>query len=394
MGQVVSLAGTWMQQVAQAWLVLELTGDPFMLGLVAAAQYLPVTLLGLFGGLIADQLPKRRTLIVTQVVPMTLALTLFALTATGLVEVWHILVLALLLGTSTAVEMPTRQSFVVELVGRENILNAVGLNAALFNSARVVGPAVAGLTIGAFDVSVAFLVNGLSFLAMIAALVLMREDELRSAPRSPRPHGAREVAETLSEGLRFVRRTPLVLLAVVVVGLVATFGMNLTVLVPALAREVLRTDAAGFGFLMSASGIGSIIAALTVAFARRSRPSLITWGAALLGLSSLVLAFSGVFALSLVALFAIGAGGIGMTATANTVIQMSVPDELRGRVMSVYTTIFAGSVPVGGLLAGFIASSLGVPVALGFGGAVSLVVALAAMAWWSRATGRRGLAPA
>ena len=274
-GHLISLIGMWMQQVAQAWLVLQITGDPFLLGLTAAVQFLPVMVLGLFGGLIADALPKRPTLLATQVVQMVLAFILFGLTAAGVVEVWHILVLAALLGVTNAVDMPTRQSFVVEMVGRRDVANAVALNSAVFNTARIVGPAIAGLTIGAFDISVAFLVNGLTFLAVIVAYALMREAELESPPVLNRPHTVRDVGRTLAEGIRYVRHTDLVLLATVVVGLVCLFGMNFSVVIPALARDVLHTDAAGYGFLMAASGIGSLVAALSIAFSGRSTPALI-----------------------------------------------------------------------------------------------------------------------
>lgn len=185
-GQAVSLVGTWMMTVAQGWLVLELTGDPFMLGVVAAAQFLPVLLLGLFGGLIADGLPKRRTLVVTQAIAAVLSLLLFALTVTGMVQVWQIVLLAAIGGVRTAVDLPTRQAFAVELVGREDIGNAVALNSALFNGARVVGPAIAGIVIGLSGVSLAFLIDGVSFVAVLAGLLLMREDELRRAPSPPR----------------------------------------------------------------------------------------------------------------------------------------------------------------------------------------------------------------
>jgi MFS family permease len=393
-GQVISLIGTWMQQVAQAWLVFQLTGDPFMLGVVAAAQFLPVMLLGLFGGLIADQLPKRQTLLVTQAVSMVLAFLLFGLTVTDLVQVWHIVVLALLLGTASAVEMPTRQSFVVEMVGRENIGNAVGLNSAVFNGARVVGPAIAGLTIGAFDISVAFLVNGFTFLAVIASLMVMRDSELRRSSPGPRPHGAREIAANVGEGLRYVRRTPMVLLSVVVISLVATFGLNFSVLVPALAQDVLGADAIGFGFLMTASGIGSVLAALAIAFARGTRPWRMVVGTLVLGAASVALAMSQVFALSMIALFFVGAGSISVMATANTTIQLSVPDQLRGRVMSVYTTMFVGTMPIGSLIAGFIASRWGVPLALGLGGVATVVIGLGAFVWLTRIRGSERAVPA
>jgi MFS family permease len=361
-GQLVSLVGTWMQQVAQAWLVLDLTSDPFMLGLVTALAFLPVLVLGLFGGLIADALPKRQTLIATQVVQMLLAFILFGLVVTDLVQVWHILVLAAILGITNAVDMPTRQAFTVEMVGREDVANAVALNSAIFNGARIIGPAIAGLTIGLFggDVSVAFLVNGLSFLAVIIAYAAMRGEDLRVPPVFARPHSVREVGTSLAEGLRYVRRTELVLLATVTVGLVATFGMNFGVTIPALAREVLRTDATGYGFLMTATGIGSLVAALGIAFSGKSRPVIIPLGALILGAALTGAALTQVYWLALFAMLFVGFGAIGMAATANTTVQLAVPDELRGRVISVYTTVFVGSTPLGGLLMGWIASQLGV----------------------------------
>jgi len=211
-GQAISLVGTWMQQVAQGWLVLQLTNDPLWLGLVAVAQFGPVLAFGLFGGLIADHLPKRQTLMVTQAIAMVLALVLFGLTATDLVEVWHVMVLAALLGIANAVDMPTRQAFAVEMVGRDDMANAVGLNAALFNASRIVGPAMAGLLIGAFNISIAFLINGLSFIPVLIGYFMMRDEELRPIPAIARPTGWRDVVENLAEGARYVRRTPLVML--------------------------------------------------------------------------------------------------------------------------------------------------------------------------------------
>jgi MFS family permease len=383
-GQLVSLIGTWMQAVAQGWLVLQLTGDPIWLGVVAAAQFGPVLVLGLFGGLIADGLPKLRTLMATQTIAMVLALVLFGLTATHTVDVIHIVILALLLGCVNAVDMPTRQAFVVEMISRREIGNAVALNSAVFNGARVVGPAIAGLTIGATDISVAFLVNGLSFLAVLAAYRAMDTEKLATPPLLARPTSVAGVVADLSEGLRYVRTTPLVLLPILVIGLTATFGMNFSVVVPALARDVLHVGAEGYGFLMASTGVGSFVVAMSIAFGRRSRPAMIGLGAAALGAAELVLAASGSYGISLIAMFVVGLGGIGMAATGNTTIQMAVPDHLRGRVMSVYTTVFAGSTPIGGLLTGALASSQGVPFAIAVGGAGSLVVGLAGYAWHRR----------
>ena len=388
-GQLISLVGTWMQSIAQAWLVLLLTGDPFWLGIVAAVQFLPVLVLGLFGGIVADLLPKRRTLVGTQVASMVLAFTLALLSFTGAVQVWHILVLGAGLGLVNAVDMPTRQSFVIEMVGREDVGNAVGLNSAIFNGARIVGPAVAGLLIGAFGVTACFALNGVSYLAVIAGLLLMRDSELQRTVLMARPRSAGEVGANLAEGLRYVRRTPSVMLAVSVVGVVATVGMNFNVLVPALAQGVLGVGATGLGFLMGAMGVGSLVAALSVAAMRRPRIRILLLGAFTLGALEIVLAVVHSFPAALVAIFGAGAGGIAMAATANATIQLAVPDALRGRVMSVYTTVFAGSTPIGGLIAGSIASTFGTPVAIGLGGAASVLTAVVAGAWLLR----RGDAP-
>lgn len=380
-GQLISLVGTWMQTVAQGWLVLQLTNDPFALGLVAAAQFVPVMVLGLFGGLVADALPKRRTLVGTQAIQMLLAFLLALLTATGHVEVWHILVLAFLLGVTNAVDMPTRQSFVVEMVGREDIGNAVGLNSSAFNAARIIGPAVAGLAIGAVGIAACFALNGVSFLAVIVGFLLMREGELRAAPAMARPRTVRAVVDNLAEGLSYVRRTPIVLLGVSVVGLVATFGMNFNVVVPAMARDVLGVGAAGYGFLMAATGLGSLTSALALAVAGRPRRGWIVGGAMLLGLLLVVFSQSRSFPISLLCMYGVGVGAIGMAATANAAIQTAVPDHLRGRVMSVYTTVFAGSTPIGGPASGAIAASFGIATAVAFGGVMSALVGIGGLLW-------------
>jgi len=383
-GQAVSLVGTWMQSVAQAWLVLTLTNDPLILGVVAAAQWTPVLVLGLFGGLIADTLPKRWTLIACESTLAALALILGVLTLTGMVQVWMIMVLAVLLGCVNAIEMPVRQAFAVEMVGREDVVNAVILNSALFNSARVVGPAVAGLTIAATNTGVAFLINGVSFLAVIVGLLMMRDSELHSPPPMRRPRTAREVVASVGEGVSYVRQTPVVLFSVVVVGLAATIGMNFQVTIPPFARATLGGDAADFGFLMTATGLGSVAAALWLASRRRPAPWLIPSGAALLGAALILIAVLPRIAVALPALTLAGFGAIGMAATGNTTIQTVVPDELRGRVMSVYTTVFAGSTPIGAIFAGAIASAANPVASLAAGGIGTLAVGLLGLAWLRR----------
>jgi MFS family permease len=382
-GQVVSLVGTWMQQVAQAWLVLTLTGDPFWLGVVATAQFLPVMALGLFAGILADVLPKRQTLIAVQVVMMSLAIILTILTAAAVVQVWMIVVLALLLGCANAVDMPVRQAFAIEMVGPRDVGNAVALNSAMFNGARVVGPALAGLTIGAFGMAPAFAINALSFLAVLIGLSLMRDEELHRARLVPRPRSVGAVMANLAEGLSFVRHTPLVLLALTTLGLAATFGMNFQVVIPPLA-QALGSDAAGYGFLMTASGLGALTAALTLVIGGRPKPVRIALGAIVLGVASILLAMSTAYPLSLLLMIPIGAGGITMAVTANAAIQLAVPDGLRGRVMSVYTTIFSASMPIGGLLMGILASSLGIFEAIAIGGLLSLLTGVGALVWYRR----------
>ena len=383
-GQAISLIGTWMQSVAQAWLVLMLTHDPLWLGVVAAAQFIPVLVFGLFAGVLADNLPKRQTLIATQAIKMCLSIILAVVAITGFASIPFLIVLALCIGTVNAVDMPVRQSFAVEMVGREDIGNAVALNSAMFNSARVIGPAVAGLVIGAVGVAAAFVIDAVSFLAVIAALLAMRESELHPAARIERPESFGAVMTQLREGLGYVRTTPVVLIAVLVVGLVGTFGLNFTVIIPPYAEGVLDSDAAGYGFLMAASGVGSLLAALWLAFGNGTRIRRIGYGALILGIGEIALGASRSFPTSLLLMVAVGFGGILMATTANTTMQLAVPDGLRGRVMSVYTTVFAGSTPIGGPVMGGLASVFGVAVSLAVGGVLSALVGAGALVWMRR----------
>ncbi|MFL5674772.1 MAG: MFS transporter [Chloroflexota bacterium] len=393
-GQAISLVGTWMQQVAQAWLVLELTHDPLWLGVVAAAQFVPVLIFGLFAGVLADNLPKRQTLQVTQAIKMALSITLAVVAFSGLASIPFLIVLALVIGTVNSVDMPVRQAFSVEMVGREDIGNAVALNSAMFNGARIVGPAVAGLVIGAVGVTAAFVIDAISFLAVIIALAAMRDSELHPAARIAPPESLHGVMTQLREGLHYVRVTPVVLLGILVVGLVSTVGMNFSVIMPPYAETVLDSGATGYGFLMAASGVGSLLAALWLAFGRGTRVRRIAWGAIVLGLGEMALGASSTYVISLALMVAVGFGAILMAATANTTMQLAVPDGLRGRVMSVYTTIFAGSTPIGGPLMGGLASAFGVAVSLAIGGVVATIVGVAAFVWIRRAgLDRVGLRP-
>ena len=390
-GQLVSLAGTWMQSIAQAWLITELTPDPVWLGVVAAAQFTPVLILGLFGGVIADVLPKRQMLIATQAALMGLAALQALLVATGAISIPLLLLLAVALGSVNAIDMPVRQSFFSEMVPVDEVGRAVAFNSAMFNGARVIGPAIGGVLIGVIGVAGCFAVNALSFLAVLVALLLMREVELHPAPRGARPRSARAVATSLAEGLRYVRNTPIIALCVFVIGVISGVAMNFNVIIPPLARLTLQIGAPGLGALMAAVGFGSLAGALTVAALREPRRSMIVIGGALLGAFSVAAgaaaSSTGSLAVPLtaLALFGAGFGAISMAATANASIQTTTPPALRGRVMSVYTTVFAGSTPIGGLATGAVVAALGATGALGVAGALAVAAAAYAAYRW-RAT--------
>ena len=406
-GQLVSLIGTWMQTVGQSWLVLILTNNAFTLGIIAVAQFLPVLVFGLFGGVIADVVPKRKTLIGTQIASMILAFALAAISWLGIAEVWHIVVLALLLGCTNALDIPVRQAFTVEMVGRKDVANGIALNSAIFTMARIAGPAIAGLVIGLASsaagsqlagVAICFGLNGMSYVAVLAGLVSMRDEELFAVPHVERPPSFRGVLASLGEGLRYARRTRVVLLAIVVTGLVSFAGLNLQVLIPVYAKANLGVDATGLGFLLAASGIGSLIAAIGIAISGRARMEVLVGGVILLGVLECGLFFATSMAPALILLFGIGIGGIALTATANTAIQLIVPDELRGRVISIYATVFVGATPFGGPAFGWLASTKGAPFALFVGGAISLATGIGAgvlvLRGWGRGDERPRLAPA
>ncbi len=374
--QLFSLTGTWVQSLAQSWLVLTLTGSPAALGLIGVCQFGPTLLLGLPAGVLIDRLPKRRLLMTTQIAAATITALLAVLVATGQVQLWHIYVAAIALGVVSAIDMPTRQSFVVDLVGKGDLMNAIALNSALFNTTRVVGPALAGLLLAVYGPEVCFVLNAFSYIPVVAALGVMRTHGS--------PSGGGEVAsaiERLQEGLAYVRKTPEVRLPIMLAGLMAIFGMNFGVWAPLLAREALAIGASGFGLLMSSLGVGSLTGALTLAFTGRRPSPLVMLGTALL-FGTLEIALGVAAGLRLPATLAmILMAGIGFAmsttiAQANTTVQTNSPDRLRGRVMSIYLTVFAGSTPIGAALAGFMSSFWGAPVAVAAGGAVVATVAI------------------
>jgi len=376
-GMLISLIGTWMQSIGQSWLVLQLTNDPLALGIVSAAQFTPVLFFGLFGGIVADAISKRVALIATQSAAGVLALVLAILVATNQVQVWHVYVLALLLGIVNAFDMPIRQSFVVEMVGREDVANAVALNSAVFNASRIVGPAIGGLGIAAIGIAPLFFVNAISYIAVVIAILMMRPDELHKVAHAVVARTARAVIDSLAEGLRYVRREETIFLAISILTVVSTFAMNFNVLIPILARDTLHGNADTFGFLLAAAGAGSLTGALVIAFGGRPTIRRLIAGSAIVGVALMAVSFSLSLPIDLVLLFIAGYGTISMAATCNTIIQLTVPDMLRGRVMSVYTTLFSGTTPIGGLFAGGLASIGGAPLALGAGGLIAAIAAVA-----------------
>jgi len=378
-GQIGSLTGAWMQSVAQPWLVLELGGSPLQLGLVLALMFAPSMVLAPIGGVLADRVDKRRTLMAVNSVAMLQATTLFVLAATGVVEIWHVYVLALAAGFVNAVEMPVRQAFAAELVPPEDLVNAIALNSTSFNLSRVIGPAIAGVTIAAFGVAINFGINAVSYLSVLIGLWMLDGRVLRHVPR---PARFPSVRSSLAEGVRYALATPTVLWPLVLLGGMAMLAMNFQTLLPLFSRDALALDSGGFGALFAALGAGSLLGSLILAFGTSQRPLLrfmVGGGAAFLVLEfALGLVRSPLLAFPLV--IGIGLASMLMVNTINVTIQNSVPDALRGRVMSLYVTVFAGTAPLGGLFAGAVAQALGAPVAFSLGAGLAVTV-LAVVAW-------------
>jgi len=393
-GQLISLIGTWMQSIGQAWLVLELTHSAWLLGVVGALQFLPVMLLSLFGGVLADRLPKRKVLLFTQSFAMLQASLLWILVITSQVQIWQVLVLATLLGLTNSLDMPTRQAFVVEMVGREDLPNAIALNSSLFNMARIVGPGLGGLIIAWLGVAPLFLLNALSFIAVIIGLALINMRDLYAQTKRPnvmQDAKKQGTLQSLREGLAYVVRTPSVLLVIAVLGAISLFGINFNVVLPLFATNVLHAGPEGFGFLSSAFGLGSLISALWLAWGN-NKPSIhrLLIGAFAFCVLEIFFAVSHLYLLSLVLIAAVGFSQIAFSATSNTILQTVAPDHLRGRVMSVFMLVFAGSVPFGNLFTGGMAHLFGAPIALLIGGALSLIAAL--VGWILRSPAEKSLA--
>ncbi len=363
-GQLVSLVGSWMQNLAQGWLVWRLSRSPWLLGLVGFAQFGPILLLGLFGGVAADRFDRHRLVIATQTGLLLQAALLTLLTLTDRVEVWHVVVLAAAQGAVNAFDMPARQSFLVRMVGKEDLGNAIALNSSIFNGARIVGPALAGLVTGLWGEGVCFLLNTLSFGAVLGSLFAMRLP----------PEGNRRTQSgpwrQIAEGFRYAWNTPHVRALLTLVTATSLFALPYSILLPAVAGGVLRTDARGLGLLMSAAGLGSLAGALAMARRRGLRGLGRTAGlmSLLFGLGLLAFSLSTVFWLSAALLAAVGFFLMSQMAAVNTLLQGLVPDALRGRLISLYVVTFIGMAPVGSLVMGKLAGRLGVQPVLCGGG--------------------------
>ncbi|WP_329263036.1 MFS transporter [Actinoallomurus sp. NBC_01490] len=366
-GQVVSNTGTWMQRVAQDWLVLNLThGSGTALGITTGLQFLPLLLFGLYGGVIADRFPKRRILMITQLAMGMLALVLGVLALTGSAQVWHVYALAFGLGVLTVVDNPTRQTFAVEMVGPNDLSNAIALNSAIFNTARILGPAIAGGLIAAIGTGPVFIVNAASYLAVLLGLYLMRDEELYIRPRVPRAKGQ------LREGLRYVRDRRDLVMLLIVLFFVAAFGMNFQMTTALMSREVFHSGAGSFGLASTMLAVGAVSGSLLSARRKRPRMRLMLIAAAAFGVLEIVSGAMPTYVLFLVALIPTGVALLTFNTTANAVMQLSVPSWMRGRVMGLYMLVFAGSSPIGAPLLGWLAEVFGPRSGLIIGGVVSL----------------------
>lgn len=359
-GQLFSQIGTWISRIAQAWLVLKLTNSSFDLGLVSTLQFLPMTAFALVGGALADRFPKRPVLITTQSVMALQSLALGVLITTGMIQIWQIYVLAMVQGLATAFDNPTRQAFVSEMVGTENLPNAIALNSSLFNTARIIGPAIGGALLAAFSIGISFYVDAFSYLAVIGGLILMRPAEFHNVP----PPTRGPVFRRIREGIAYAARTPDVAVVLIMMAFIGTFGYNFTTILPLVAKFVLGSGALGFGSLLTAMGVGSLCAALAMAYLSRPSERVLAIAATAFTVLLTLLGLSHIYLLTIGILVILGFASISFTSTANSRLQLFAPGELRGRVMSLYIFLNMGTAPLGNFLIGWLGQRYSVPVSI------------------------------
>jgi MFS family permease len=367
-GQLISLTGTWMQSVAQSWLVYRLTDSGLLLGLVGFAGQFPVLLLAPVGGSVADEFSRHRIVLATQAASMFLALTLAFLTLAGQVQIWHVFVLAALMGVVNAFDIPARQAFLVEMVGRSDLMNAIALNSSMFNGARIIGPAVAGILVALIGEGWCFLLNGVSYIAVLAGLLAMRLPAREVSPRKGSALGH------IIEGIQYVARTGPIRTLLLLLGLISLMGTPFSVLMPIFADRILHGGPSGMGLLLGASGVGALAGALMLA-ARTNVRGLGRWvavSAVVFGASLVLFSLSRSFTLSMLLLIPVGFFMMVEMGSTNTLIQAMVPDHYRGRVMAVYSMMFMGMAPFGALLAGALSRFLGAPATVAAGGLACL----------------------
>ncbi len=365
-GQVISLSGTWMQRVAQSWLVLELTGSGTALGVVSALQFLPLLLLGPWGGVLADRYDKRRVLIATQAIPAVLAGILGLLVATDVVTVWMVYLLAVALGFVQVVDNPTRQTFIHEMVGPDDLTNAVSLNAVVVNVARVIGPGFAGALIVTIGLAPCFFINGLSYGAVLIALALMNPARLLRAPSQTRRPGQ------LREGLRYVRNTPEVLVPLVMLAIVGTLAYEYQVVLPLLAKFTFGGDAGTYATMSALTGIGAVVGGLATAAGGRKPATSLAWTAIVFGSIQMLTSMAPTLAICYAIMILLGAASIRFLALGNATLQLAANPAMRGRVMALWAVAFLGSTPIGGPIVGWIGEQFGARIALGLGGVATL----------------------
>lgn len=376
LGQCVSLIGTWIQNTGQTWLVLTLTGSPFLLGLLGAIQFLPITIFSLFAGVVLDKFPKRKILLLTQTSSMILAFILAALVFSHHVRYGYVLIIALLLGFTNTIDMPTRQSFIIEIASKEDLMNAIALNSATFNLARIVGPAIGALVFSFFGAGLCFLLNGFSFMAVIISLL-----KIEVEPYVRRKVSNSNMLREIGDGIKYIIGEPILLQTVLMVLIVGIFVFNYNVLIPVFTKNILHQSAKGYGFLMASLGVGSLFGALMVSVRSKSGPKIkiLVGSTIIISIMLILVSFTRTYYLTAVLLVITGVFNIWFSTTANSTLQITSKDEYRGRVMSVYALVFAGATPIGNIFAGGVTGKFGANIAFLLSGVLTIVLIILLM---------------
>ena len=361
-GQTVSLIGTWIHQTALSWLIYDMTGSKFMLGMIAALSSLPMLFFSIFGGVIADRFPKRKILITTQTVSMILVGVLAALVVLNIYKIWHIIFISILLGINFAIDMPVRQAFLIDITGKEDLMNGIALNSSIVNLARVIGPALAGIIMVKYGISWCFIINSFSFLAVIVALFYLKTNEAVIKARTE------SIFQYTISGFRYVKQNKMILEAMMIMALMGIFGWSYALLIPAIAKDIFSKSEQGYAMLVSANGIGALVGALFVAYLGNSpnKKRIMKGGIYFFSLMIFLLSFSKIYFLSLTLIAGAGMGLLIYFSSCTTLIQSNVEDSVRGRVMGIWALLFGGMMPLGSLFTGLFAEHFGVPTTLLF----------------------------